>query len=166
MVADVATVARIALALVLLAAAAAKLLDSLSGPTAAAAFAEAMLAIVLLAHVYSMEVAVVALGLFLAYSAHAFRSTQTNCHCFGARLPSTSPLGQRIRNLALLTLAALYFAITAFSSSGADAGSIGPAVGVAILAAIALITLPWLLDWALADPTSATWRAIKGRSWQ
>lgn len=75
------------------------------------------------------------------------RSDDEPCSCFGSRLPQTTLVGQRYRNGALLAVAIAYLGLVlATNRDNASQPIVATASG--LVAGVALVAGPWLLEWA------------------
>lgn len=113
------------------------------------------LAVALASHQLAQDFAIIAIFLTAVFAVRAvFWPPGDRCLCFGSRLPSSGPLAQRIRNTVLLLLAVLYFGTTLYAPHSEPALPfvdlpLGQVVGIAV------VLLPWLLEWALAGDDQA-----------
>jgi hypothetical protein len=99
--------------------------------------------------------ALAATFLSLAYVLYAFSpAALKRCHCFGARLPSTSLTAQRWRNatLAITTLSCVGAIVLA--GPGTLATPLFDYLGGVVLGGF-VITIPWALDWLESGEWSA-----------
>ena len=150
---DLSLFLRVGLALVFLAAASGKMLGDRSLSDLSVATVEAGLSVMIVMGAYPAPVALMAAIVCMTYLGHALVSADDRCQCFGPRLPSTSRVWQRARNALLMASSIAYLVIVVErSSSPASIPTID--IGLAVTAAVALIALPWLIDWT-AESESA-----------
>jgi hypothetical protein len=136
----------------LLIAAAGKIYGERSQSNVSIAAIEAAIATALLVYVFPIEIALITTALCAGYLVHSIRTSMPSCRCFGERLPPTSRAGQILRNCALLAFAIILVLITLrMPQSVSTPFFSGLDVGFALLAAISLVVLPWLLDWTFAN---------------
>lgn len=147
--ADVIGILRVALGVVLLAAAVGKAISRPASVGILVIGAEFAISIALLLGLLPVVSAVATAGLTIIYFAYSFRGSQNQCRCFGAHLPATSRSGQQLRNAALAALALSY--AWALMAAGQPPRSDALSVGIGVLLAAAVITFPWLNEWSLGN---------------
>jgi hypothetical protein len=148
---DGSVLLRFAIGGVLLIAGAGKLVGQIAFPEFVLVAVELVVAVVLLSGLYALAATIAATVLAIGYFLYALRPRSEPCHCFGARLPTTSPWGQRYRNSALLTSCGVQIAILTVMGRGSPAGNLALDVALGAVAATSIIVLPWFVDWASAS---------------
>lgn len=147
---DAVAVVRIAVGATLLVAAIGKLIGPAHRAELMLVVPEILVGVGLVMNVMTTVAAVGALALTGGFFLHSLRPNVVPCNCFGARLPVTSQMGQRIRNSLLMVASAVQVTALFFvRPSGATDVLID--YSLAVIMAVSLISLPWLAEKSLTS---------------
>lgn len=95
------------------------------------------------------------------FLAHAIRIDAEPCKCFGPFLPTTRRPMQRLRNGVLFGIAGIFMATTLIAGHTVARWPTAD-VGLGIVLAIAIVAVPWAVEWRL-DSVGVYDRALDGR---
>lgn len=89
--------------------------------------------------------------LFAVYVAYAIVAKGGRCHCFGQGLPATGRAMQRLRNATLFGISGVFLVTVSAASTQSASESPVLAMGVGVISGIAIVAMPWTVDWLLGS---------------